>query len=59
MTAEEICTCKKPEPGLFICWKCGKRIVPESVDKTIDAYAEYIRLCELYGEEVALRLVYG
>lgn len=22
-------------------------------------YAEYLRLCELYGEETALRLVYG
>ncbi len=22
-------------------------------------YAEYLRLCELYGDQVALRLIYG
>lgn len=55
---KETCHCKEPETGIFICWKCNKS-VHEKLTELDRKYLQYDKLCDRYGEEIALRLVYG
>lgn len=56
MTTEEIFTYSDYET------RAKARRITEyelEIQENVKRYAEYLRLCELYGEQIALRLIYG
>ena len=55
MKPNEFCECaQNARMEKHFCLKCERPT--RDTDKK---YREYLRLCELYGSEIALRLVYG